>query len=154
MRSCWSGWVRSEERRDVLSKVLQLCWDWGMRKAFFHVVCWKPLAAPVAVLAMITASFAHEVKKGEPFKECAEALDAAGFEESGLEIVSMDKDRDLDFWAVDEGVPIVSHSKSSGRIVDVSFFLCDERPKGERKDFRFEVKSFNTTTKELVLKLN
>ena len=46
----------------------------------------------------------------------------------------------------DQGVLIVSYSKTSQKIVGLAFWFADERPKALRRTFEFDVASFDTST--------
>ena len=61
-------------------------------------------------------------------------------------------EHDLHSWEVDEGFLNIIYSKTAGKIVRLSFVCHDERVKGDRKVFSFEVIAFDTDTGELRIK--
>jgi len=100
------------------------------------------------------SSSAEVITNGLAISDARKAMVASGYKQTGLEMIARHYPKeDLQFWGIDEGVLIARYSTASQRIVGLSFFLCDERPKAIRKTFDFEVASFDTTSKALMLKI-
>jgi hypothetical protein len=72
-------------------------------------------------------------------------MQKAGYVKTGLQMMPHTGE-DLQFWEVGEGVLIIRYSKASLKIVGMTFSLADARPKALRKEFYFDVASFDTTT--------
>ena len=73
------------------------------------------------------------------------AMQKAGYAKTGLDMM-LRAGEDLQFWRVDRGVLIVSCATASRKIVRMTFWYADERPKGTRQTFEFDVESFDTGT--------
>ena len=56
------------------------------------------------------------------------------------------KGEDLQFWEVGEGVLLIRYSKASLKVVGMTFNVAEAQPKALRKDFYFDVASFDTST--------
>jgi len=73
------------------------------------------------------------------------AMQKAGYSKTGLDMMPP-AGEGLEFWHVGQGVLIVSYSESSRKIVGLTFWFADERPKATRQTFELDVASFNTGT--------
>ena len=56
----------------------------------------------------------------------------------------------LKMWQVSDGIVIAVYSEESRNIINLSYFLADERPKSTRKTFSIPVKSFSPITREML----
>lgn len=92
------------------------------------------------------------ITKEMTISEASKAMKAAGYTETGLDMLAPLANESLQFWSVDQGVLILRYSKTSNQIVSLSFHLSDERPKATRKTFDFPVTSFDTTSGSLTIK--
>jgi hypothetical protein len=109
-----------------------------------------------ALLATLVcaSSSAEVITNGLAVSDARKAMVAAGYKQTGLDMIARNHPKeDLQFWGVDQGVLIVAYSTASQRIVGLTFFLCDERPKATRKTFDLEVASFDTTTGVMAIKM-
>lgn len=97
---------------------------------------------------------AEIVQHGTPIEIATKAFKSASYKEGALEMLSMNPDNRLMFWTIDRGTLIITYSVKSMKIIDLNYHLCDERPKAIRKNFEFDVKSFNTDSGELVIMTN
>jgi hypothetical protein len=111
----------------------------------------KLLLIALTMVASLSEAGADVITKGTKFAEAQKAFAKANYAETGLDMEPRTRDRSLGFWAVDEGVLIVSYSTTSGLIESISFTVMDERPKATRKAFWFSVVSFDTETGALLL---
>jgi hypothetical protein len=108
----------------------------------------KSAIACAFILACIGfAAGAHKdvrkVKLGANADSASTAMTGAGYEETMLAMEARDQTHDLKMWKVGEGVLICTFTKADKIITQVSYFLCDERPKSARKEFVFSVKQFD-----------
>lgn len=78
-------------------------------------------------------------------------MTSAGYTKTGLDMMPR-AGLDLQFWQVGQGVLIVSHSKTSQKIVGLTYWFADERPKATRQTFEFEVASFGTSTGTMTIR--
>ena len=92
------------------------------------------------------SSQAAEISIGTDIAQTTSAMKEAGYSSTGLDMGSADRDTQLAFWSVEEGVLIVGYSLKTKKVIGVSYWLSDERPKATRKTFDMEVKSFDTET--------
>lgn len=109
-----------------------------------------------ALLATLlcSCSSAEVITNGLAISDARKAMAAAGYKQTGLEMIARNHPKEeLQFWDVDQGVLIVAYSTVSQRIVGLTFFLCDERPKSKRKTFDLEVASFDTTSGVMTIKM-
>lgn len=100
------------------------------------------------------------IKEGTDLEAASKAMEAAGYDRGGLSIAHIDtigeflglpgKNEDergnLKMWLVDQGVLSISYTISTGSITGLTFYLCDERVKSERKVFRLHVASFDSVS--------
>ena len=56
-------------------------------------------------------------------------MEAAHYKQTGLDMAAEKPNEDLRFWDIDQGVLILRFSKGTGRVLGMTYFLCDERPK-------------------------
>ncbi len=87
---------------------------------------------------------AIQIDSGISFNEAKEAMRKAGYKETMLAMEAIDRNNRLTMWTVGEGVLIVTYSIKTKKVVGISYWLSDERPKATRKTFDIEVKSFDT----------
>ena len=111
------------------------------------------------ILPLLVAGFLIEasasaavIAKGVWASQARDAMKAADYTETGLDMLAPNANEELEFWSLDQGVLIVRYSRASNQIVSLSFHLSDERPKATRKTFDFEVASFDTTSGLLTIK--
>ena len=79
--------------------------------------------------------------------DARKAMVTAGYKQTTLEMMARNYPKEeLECWDVDQGVLIAVYSSSTKRIIELSFYLSDDRPKDTRKTFDLKVASFNTTT--------
>ena len=92
--------------------------------------------------------------KGLPVDTAMGAMKAAGYTKTILEMGprAEDKDQDLRFWAVDQGVLIVNYSKTTDEILSLRIWFADERPKALRQTFAFDVIAFDTDTGKMKIR--
>jgi hypothetical protein len=76
----------------------------------------------------------------------------SGYLETGLDMTP-GNGTDLKMWTVGEGVLIFAFSQKDRKVVSISYFLCDERPKALRKTFELSVTEFDPKTREMQVKL-
>ena len=108
------------------------------------------------LIVSATASVRAEegpLKAGQKLDDVAARMKAAGFKETGLELVANKVGTALKMWAVGEGVLIVSYSKQDGTLIGLSYSLSDERPKATRKTFDFVVEEFDPQTRAMKIKI-
>ena len=82
-------------------------------------------------------------------RDAINAMKAGDYEETILEMGPRGKDQDIHFWIVDQGILIAEYSKTTDEIASLRFLLKDERPKKYRKEFVFDVISFDVETGEM-----
>ena len=78
-------------------------------------------------------------------------MSAAEYPETGLAMRSRVPGTRLYFWGVDEGVLIVTSSLRTRRVVKLTYWLSDGRPKFTAKTFSFSVESFDPQSGRMVL---
>ncbi len=100
--------------------------------------------ALLALWQTVSASLGAVVSEGVAFEDVNKAMSEAGYIESGLDMGSTDPKNRLAFWSVDDGVLIVIYSSETKKVISVSYWLSDERPKATRQTFEMAVKSFDT----------
>lgn len=84
------------------------------------------------------------VAEGAVISEVSKAMSEAGYEERGLDMEPTDPRNRLVFWSVDDGILIIAYSAKSKKVIDISYWLSDERPKATRWTHEIHVKSFDT----------
>jgi len=92
---------------------------------------------------LLVPAMAGVITDGISILDARSAMEAAGYKQTGLDMLSAKEDEDLQFWAVDRGVLIIQYSKVAHKIVDLSFYFADERPKATRTTFEIQVTSFD-----------
>ena len=95
---------------------------------------------------------AIEIKQGITIEGVSKAMQSVGYDKSGRAIAATDKKNGLVTWSVERGTLVVAYSLETMKVVGVSYWLSDERPKATRKTFRFTVTSFDTETGLITLK--
>jgi hypothetical protein len=60
---------------------------------------------------------------------------------------------DLKFWAVGEGMLILTFSTKDRKVSEVTLWFCDERAKSTRKEFAFHVTEFDPKTRQIRITL-
>jgi|GEM_PF-2431650 len=117
----------------------------GAPFTYFLEMTMRSLFLPLLVLWMtVNVSLGVMVSEDSEIEEVNKAMTAAGYSESGLDMAPADPKHDMAFWAVDGGVLIVLYSTETKKVTGVTYWLCDERPKGTRKTFEMTVKCFDT----------
>ena len=105
-----------------------------------------------AFCATTGISQAAVVKEGADFNDVSKAMAECGYSESGLQMGGAGERTDrFAFWSVDEGILIVLYSLESKRVLSVSYWLRDERPKATSKTFQMRVTSFDTESGAMVV---
>ena len=100
----------------------------------------------ICLVSCISVS-AEVLTNGLPITAAISAMKKAGYTETRLEMMPKPgSGEDLRFWGVGRGVLIVGYSKASQKITGTTFWFADERPKAVRREFEFDVTSFNTST--------
>jgi len=99
----------------------------------------------VWLLACASAS-ADVITNGLSIEGARKAMEAAGYKQTGLDVLPSNPNRSLQFWSVGQGVFTIAYSKDSKAITSLGFMLSDERPKAFRKTFDLDVTSFDTRT--------
>lgn len=94
------------------------------------------------------------LKNGHSIQDAINAMNAAGYGTTVLEMGPPARDEELHFWKVDQGVLIINYSKTTDEIVALNFWFADERPKALRKTFAFNVIAFDTDTGEMTIRTN
>jgi hypothetical protein len=112
----------------------------------------KYLLIALSMAATLTQASGDVIATGFKFADAQKALAKAKYSKAGLDMVTNRPNSALGFWAVDEGVLIISYSTATGLVESISFTVMDERPKATRKTFDFSVASFDTETGALILK--
>ena len=108
----------------------------------------------LAVIALVSTggpATGMEVKAGADIIEVRQAMLEAGYNITGLAMRTFKEGQQLEFWSVGEGVLIANYFSESKRLVGLSFWLADERPKSTRKTFSMSVESFETETGMMTL---
>jgi len=96
------------------------------------------------------------IKPGHNINDVSKVMQESGYQETRLDMAPPNKDTDMKMWTVDEvdkGVMIVAFTTKDKKVLDISYFLCDERPKGSRKNFYFHVTEFYPKTREMQIRL-
>jgi hypothetical protein len=91
------------------------------------------------------------IKSDQTIEVVAKLMKDSGYLETGLDM-SPGKGTELKMWTVGEGVLIFAFSQKDRKVVSISYFLCDERPKASRKTFEFSVTEFDPKTGEMRIK--
>ncbi len=97
-------------------------------------------------LWLVSSAYADIITNGLSITAARKAMESAGYKWTRLEMLPTDFKNNLQFWRVDQGVLIMVYSTNSTAIIDIEFFLSDERPKAFRKTFDFDVTSFDSHT--------
>lgn len=101
-------------------------------------------------LGCVCAS-AEVLTEGLSVTTASGAMQQAGYAKTGLDMAPP-SGQDLRVWEVGQGVLIVRASRVSWRIVGLTFSVADERPKALRKEFYFDVASFDTRTGAMTIR--
>lgn len=94
-----------------------------------------------------------EVKVGSNLDEVRNAMNHSGYKECQLAMAARERNQELAFWHVDEGTLIVRYSVKTKKILNITYWMCDERDRSSRKEFNLEAKTFDTATGVLTLQL-
>ncbi len=101
------------------------------------------LAFLIFGLVFATTASADVITNGVSIGVVQKAIAAAHYAETGLDRAAIGPNEALRFWSVGEGVLIFRFSKSSGRVLAMTYSLGDERPKAVRKTFSLTVVAFD-----------
>lgn len=93
------------------------------------------------------------IKTGQNIDDVSNSMTKAGYVETGLDMEAASKESELKMWSVDEGVLIFAYSTKDNITTEITYYLCDERPKAIWKTFEFTVTEFAPNTKEMKIKL-
>jgi hypothetical protein len=115
----------------------------------------KLLPVMVLILCVCLQARATDVSiaPGQNIGPVTNALMKAGYKETGLDMMTFSKDRQLSFWSIGDGVLILTYATKNGNVTGMTYYFCDERPKAKRKTFELEVAELNLSTKEMRVKL-
>ena len=103
--------------------------------------------------AAIVGAVAKTIRLGHDIDDVTRVMAESGFNETGLDMIATKADTDLKMWSVGEGVLILTYSTKDKKVLGMSYFLCDERPKATRKTFHLNVREFDPKTRELKIVL-
>lgn len=124
-----------------------MCWAATTVHFFRSPVSMKRLLAFLILgLVFATTASAEVITNGVSIGVVQKAMANAHYTETGLDMAAIRSNEALRFWGVGEGVLIFRFSKSSGRVLEMTYFLCDERAKAVRKTFSLTVVGFDAET--------
>ena len=89
--------------------------------------------------------------EGSNIDDVAAAMKADNYKEGGGHIILPNEKHGFKFWSVGEGTLIVAFDKATGKVMKLVYHLADERDHDIRKEFRFDVKQFESTQGLLTL---
>lgn len=101
------------------------------------------LLLALAGLLVSASASAEVVTNGLSIGVARRVMEAAGYKQTGLDMLPNSPNEGLQCWCVGQGVLIIGYSTTSKVVTGMGFSLCDERPKALRKTFDFEVTSFD-----------
>lgn len=93
------------------------------------------------------------IRPSQDIDKVSKLMQRFGYQEAGLDMAPRDKDTDLKMWAVGEGVLIFTVSTKDKKVLHITYFLCDERAKASRKEYRFQVSSFDPKIRAVTIML-
>jgi len=102
-------------------------------------------------LCLIGCANAAVISEGSNIDDVTAAMKAESYNEGGGHIVVPDKKHGFKFWSLDAGTLIVAYDKATRKVKKLVYHLADERDHDIRKEFRFDVKQFETTQGLLTL---
>ena len=105
----------------------------------------------IILLSVSTQAFAQLIKKGDKLIDAQSSLTKGKYSKTVLQMSSTKTEIGLEFWVVDQGVLIITYSKVTGIVEDLTFTVSDGGPRSTRKEFDFSVVSFDTLTGHLTL---
>ena len=86
------------------------------------------LLTVIGVLALhSTHVLAMEVKVGSNLDEVRNAMNHSGYKECQLAMAARERNQELAFWHVDEGTLIVRYSVKTKKILNITYWMCDEQ---------------------------
>lgn len=112
----------------------------------------RQIAVAILLLAVACAKVnAGEglIVPGSDIGAVSTSMAASGYKETGLDMLAMQKDADLKFWSVGQGVLIAVYSTANKKVLSLSYSLSDERPKATRRTFDLVVKEFDPKSGEM-----
>ena len=92
-----------------------------------------------------------DISKGSNIADVAAAMKTDGYKEGGGGVIDANTEFNAQFWSVDKGTLIVAYSKATQKVLAMVYLLADERAQDVRKEFRFDVTSFDSKTGLLTL---
>jgi hypothetical protein len=104
-------------------------------------------------VAVQSVGAADILRPGQDIDQVTKVLRDYGYKETGLEMGTVNTETDLKFWAVGEGVLILTFSAKNGKVSEMTLWLCDERAKSTRKEFSFQVTEFDPKTRQIRITL-
>ena len=91
------------------------------------------------------------LSEGSNIDDVTAAMKADNYKEGGGHIIVPGKKFGFKFWSVDEGTLIIAYDKVTRKVRKLVYHLADERDHDIRKEFRFDVKQFESTQGLLTL---
>ena len=86
------------------------------------------------------------IRVGQKIDDASAIMAPLGDGSPLLSMETDDPDYSIKMWPTNDGVIIAVYSNSRSTITSLDFHLSDERPKGTRKTFEFEISSFEPST--------
>jgi hypothetical protein len=117
----------------------------------------KPLIAVTVLWLAIASTMVNAsegtIVPGSNIEVASKSMAASGYRETGLDMLPAKKETELKFWSVAEGVLIAVYSTTDKKVLSLSYWLCDERPKATRKEFELMVNEFDPQSGEMKIHL-
>jgi hypothetical protein len=103
------------------------------------------------ILCATSRVFAEPFSIGSDIDKAITEMKAKNYDNSGLDMGTVDQSNDLQFWQIDDGVLIAVYSKKDRKIKSLTFWFADDRGKSKRQEFRLSVISFDPETGVMTL---
>jgi len=118
---------------------------------FFNMMKPFQIALMMTLLCATSRAFAEPFGIGSDIDKAITEMKAKNYDDSGLDMGTVDQSNDLQFWQIDDGVLIAVYSKKDRKIKNLTFWFADDRGKSKRQEFRLSVISFDPETGVMTL---
>ncbi|MFC1706985.1 hypothetical protein ACFL59_09225, partial [Planctomycetota bacterium] len=115
------------------------------------------LLALTLLLALVAApalAEANLIKAGQEIGEVSQWMKDAGYAETQLQTACPDESVHLKEWIVGDGVLVCSFSTKDNVVKDLTYGLCEKRPKADRREFLLLVTQFVPSTGEMTIQVS
>jgi hypothetical protein len=118
---------------------------------FFNMMKPFQIVLMMTLLCATSRLFAEPFRIGSDIDKASADMKAKKYDDSGLDMGTLDPSDDLQFWQIDDGVLIAVYSKKDRKIKSLTFWFADDRGKSKRQEFNLSVISFDPETGVMTL---